>query len=393
MLTGLRGWHATAGVGRTIAVVAERLAPPTIGDRIRWFGWLSWMMIGIIALASSMLILAWFIIFRSPFSALIAPVGIAFVVVYLLNPVVSLLERRGVNRALGVTLVFAIFLGVVATALRFFIPVVADQLSGFIDKLPDYVRTIAEEVEAFAARNDIAIDFSTEDIAQTIQDNRETIVSLLGGVRSFAGQLVHVIVAIGIGFILSIYLLLDLPKIQRTFRSVVPVRMHEEVFGLLDRVGLALGGFFRGQLLVATFVGVATAIGLSLVKLDFAILIGLIAGIFNLVPLIGPFLAAIPAVLVGLLSGQPSKALWSAVVLLIVQQIDNHIVSPNVMGRTVKLHPITVMLALLTGATIAGILGMLVVIPSVAVGKLIVLHLWTKRGALGLPVRAPQPEG
>jgi predicted PurR-regulated permease PerM len=374
--------------------MAQARPTPTLGDRIRWLGWLSWMMIGILSLASTVLVLVYVVLFRSPVSVLVAPLAIAFVVVYLLNPIVSLLERRGLRRGFGVAGVYVLFLAVVSTILRFAVPAIGEQLTGFIDELPGYANTVIERFNTFAADRgfDVRIDLSSDQISRSIQDNRETIISLIGGVRSVAGQIIHMLVVIVIGIILSVYVLLDLPKIQRGFTNVLPASMREEVLAVLDKVGQSLGGFFRGQLLVATFVGVATAIGLSIIGLDFAILIGLIAGIFNLVPLIGPFLAAIPAVLIGLLSGDPSQALWAAIVLLIVQQIDNHVVSPNVMGRTVKLHPITVMLALLAGATLAGILGMLVVIPAVAATKIVAAHLWTKRGALGVAVDdAPAP--
>lgn len=371
----------------------------TFGDRIRWLGWLSWMTIGILALASTLIAGAYLIVFRSPITALIAPVAIAFVVVYLLNPVVTTLERRGVRRGLGVALIYVAFLAVVGTALAFLIPLVARQLTAFIEELPTYATKVIAEINEFAAKRGLAtrINLTSEEIVQYIEDNRGTIVSLLGGVRSFAGQILHILITLVVGIILSIYFLLDLPKIQRGFRGVLPEESRDEWLEVFDKIGQALGGFFRGQLLVALFVGVASALGLSLIKLPFAILIGLIAGIFNLVPLIGPFLAAIPMASVAILSGDPEKALWGAIVLLVVQQIDNHIVSPNVMGRTVRLHPVTVMLALLAGAGIAGILGMLVVIPTVAAGKIVILHLWSKREAVGLGEvdlsPEPDPEG
>ena len=160
---------------------------------------------------------------------------------------------------------------------------------------------------------------------------------------------------------------------------MLPEGRRDEITGLAEKIGGALGGFFRGQLLVATFVGVASAVGLTLVKVPFAAVVGLIAGVFNLVPLIGPFIGAIPAVILGLLSGEPIRALWGALVLLGVQQIDNHIISPNVMGRTVKLHPITVMLTLLAAGSMFGIFGMLIAIPTIAALKAVATHVWSKR--------------
>lgn len=364
--------------------------PRTVGERVLRVGVMSWALIGILLL---LYIIVRYLI--SPLSVIFPPLAIALVVTYLLNPLVSKLERRGVRRGLSVLAIYTLFLAVVGVALAFLIPLIGRQLTGFIEEVPNYATRVVDSVNDFAADRgfEFRVQVTSDEIFQAVQDNREAIVRFLGGVRSVAGQILHIVITLVIALILSIYLLLDLPKIQRAVTKAIPVAQRDEVLGLLDRVGSALGGFFRGQLLVALFVGVASAVGLTLVKLPFAVLIGFLAGIFNLIPLIGPFLAAVPAVIVGVLSDDPMTALWAGVVLLVVQQIDNHIISPNVMGRTVRLHPITVMLALLAGGTIAGVLGMLVVIPGVAAAKIVAQYMWSRRHDLGVSEPVPEPTG
>lgn len=352
-------------------------------ERIRSAGITAWALIGIG-------IVAWTVLVQilGPLSVIVAPLGIALVVVYLLNPLVASLERRGVRRGLGVGAIYLVFLALVSVALGRLIPLIGRELSAFIEALPGYVQQVAKEVNQLAAQRDWAfrLDVSSQDVVEYVGANRDTIFRFLGGVSSVAGQLLHVIITVVLGLILSIYLLLDLPKIQERTTHLIPVAQRAETLGVLEKIGAALGGFFRGQLFVATFVAVASALVLTWpVRLPFAILVGLVAGILNLVPLIGPFIAMVPAVALGLLSDTPSKALGAVVALLIVQQIDNHLISPNVMGRTVRLHPVTVMLALLVGGTLAGILGMLVVIPIVAAGKILATHFWSKRAELGVP--------
>lgn len=354
----------------------------TLGDHLRRAGLIAWSLIGI-----ALVVYGFMRYLIGPIAIVFPPLAIALVVTYILNPVVSVLVRRGAPRWAAVLGIYVLFLGVVSVALAFLIPLIARQVSEFIDELPRYVADVVAAVNRFAARRgfDFRIEVTSQQILDSIQSNRETIVSFLGGVRSVAGQIIHIVITVILGIILSIYLLLDLPKMQVAVTNAIPRRHRDEVLQVLDKVGGALGGFFRGQLLVAAFVGVASAIGLTLIKLPFAVLIGLLAGVFNLVPLIGPFIAAVPAVSVALLSPEPSRAIWAGLVLLIVQQIDNHVISPNVMGRTVRLHPVTVMLALLAGAAIAGIWGMLVVIPAVAAVKIIAVHVWAKREEFGLP--------
>jgi len=309
------------------------------------------------------------------------PVALAVVVVYLLNPLVAKLHRRGLRRGVAVAVIYLAFVAVVGAGLSLLIPVISHQITGFIDKLPTYVDDATAAINRFAARRHInsRIHLTSKQVQDYIVHNRSTIVGVLGGVKSFAFGLIHVLITVVIGTVLSVYILLDLPKISASLRQMLPESRRDEITGLAEKIGGALGGFFRGQLLVALFVGVASAVGLTLVKIPFAAVVGLIAGVFNLVPLIGPFIGAIPAVILGLLSGDPIRALWGALVLLLVQQIDNHIISPNVMGRTVKLHPITVMLALLAAGSLFGIFGMLLIIPGIAAVKAVAQHLWGKR--------------
>jgi predicted PurR-regulated permease PerM len=352
------------------------LHPETAWDRVvRW---------GLFCAALSAIagvVVSVFVFLIWPLRVVFAPIILALVVVYLLNPLVARLQRRGFKRGVSVAVLYVAFIGVVGTGLAFLIPLLAHQIGALLNKLPTYIENATAAINRFAARrhSSFRIKLTPEQVQAYVVHNKGTIRGVLGGVRSFAVSMIHVLITIVIGIVLSVYILLDLPKIQRGFRSMLPERRRDEITGLAEKIGSALGGFFRGQLLVALFVGVASAVGLSLVKIPFAAVVGLVAGVFNLVPLIGPFIGAVPAVILGLLSGDPIRALWGALVLLLVQQIDNHIISPNVMGRTVKLHPITVMLALLTAGSLWGIFGMLLVIPAIATIKAIGSHLWSKR--------------
>jgi len=140
-----------------------------------------------------------------------------------------------------------------------------------------------------------------------------------------------------------------------------------------------VGGFFRGQLFVALMVGALSAFGFWIIDLPFWLVIGAIAGFFNLVPLVGPFIGGAIGFLVGTVTGGVGLGLRAALVELVVQQLDNHIVSPMVMRRTVQLHPATVVLALLAGGTLAGFWGVLLGVPAVAVAKILLGHVWITR--------------
>jgi predicted PurR-regulated permease PerM len=185
--------------------------------------------------------------------------------------------------------------------------------------------------------------------------------------------------------IIAFYLLVDLPHTRRVLDSLVPSAARPEVEAVARRLNRAMGGFFRGQLAVALIVGVLCSSGLATIGLKFWFLVGMIAGLFNLIPLIGPWIGGVPGVAIALTTGSLLQALGVVIVMVAVQQIDNHLITPQVMQRAVRLHPAAVMLALLAGGTLGGLFGLLLAVPGAAALKIIGGHLWRVH-VLGEPV-------
>jgi predicted PurR-regulated permease PerM len=361
----------------------EELArPPVLPPRQRPAGYDRFVRYGVAAWAGiGILLLAWMLLRVLGFArATVAPLLVAMVVVYLLNPVVAALERRGTPRVAGAAVVYLLFIGVVALVLSLVVPAVGHQVAAVARDFPSYVQDVQDQVrrtgERFGQRWELNLDAGR--VSQWLSEagNRQTVTRYMTGLRSFTTSLLHALVVLVLGPIMAFYLLVDLPRLQRGALAMVPPARREEMRELGESIGRTVGGFFRGQLLVALFVGIASSVGLYLIHLPFWLLVGLVAGVFNLVPLIGPFIGGGLAVVIALLNGKPVMALLAVVVLTVVQQIDNHLISPNVMGRTVRLHPVVVMLALLLGATFGGLFGMLVVVPLVGVAKIVFMYLW-----------------
>jgi predicted PurR-regulated permease PerM len=363
---------------------------PSPYERFVRIGIMAWCGIGVIILAYLLLRL---LVYINP---IVPPLLIAVAVVYLLNPLVSALERRGVPRAAGAGIVYVLFLCIVALVISLLVPVVTRQVGQVIDHFPDYLTDAQATISRLAARFGQEPDFrlDAEQVREWLSagENRQAVTRYLTGLRSVTNSVISGLIIIVLGPVMAFYLLVDLPRLRRGAMALIPPDRREEIKGLMDRIGQAVGGFFRGQLLVALFVGVASSIGLWAIGLPYWLLVGMVAGIFNLVPLVGPFIAGGLAVIIALVSGEPLKAVWAALVLLAVQQIDNHLISPNVMGRTVQLHPVVVMLALLVGASFAGLFGMLVVVPLVAMAKIIFLFIWSKYVAYGDELTQGNPD-
>jgi predicted PurR-regulated permease PerM len=364
------------------------LGTPFVIRSARW-GIVAWAVIGVLVLG--------YFFFRFvvyPVRIILPPLVVAMIGVYLLNPVVSGLERRGIPRIWGALLTYLVGVAILGTALTFTIPIVADQVTAFAESAPELIDRVTESFGDLAAGFGIQVDDAG--------GGGESVVDFFGRLLSFTRGLVDLAIIFLVGPIIGFYMLVDMPKIRRGLKALIPSRRRAEVESILEKIGRAIGGFFRGQLLVSLFVGIASAIGLWIVGLPFWAVVGLVAGLFNLIPLIGPFIGGIVAAVIafttetageGLLDLQPGwpLAVGSAVALLIVQQIDNHIMSPNIVARTVRLHPVTVMLGLLAGGTLLGLWGMLLAVPVLASAKILLLHAWDTRMQWPPPTNATAP--
>jgi predicted PurR-regulated permease PerM len=386
----------TGEAGPIIAAVAtpdvrRRLLDTPLVLRAARGGIVAWSLIGIVVLFG---VFIRFVVY--PIRIIFPPLVLALIVVYLLNPLVSRMERRGIARIWGTLITYVIAIGIIGTILSFLVPVVADQVQSFAKHgVPSLVDEVTRSIRDIAGRFGFQIQ-------QTAPTGGEGVLDLFGRLVSFTRGVFSAALVFIVGPILAFYLLVDLPKIKRGLRAMIPTRRRREVESVMEKIGRAIGGFFRGQLLVATFVGIASALVLWIVGLPFWAVVGLVSGLFNLIPLIGPFIGGFVAVLVafttdagagGLLNLEPGwpLAVGSAVALLIVQQIDNHILSPNIVARTVNLHPVTVMLGLLAGGTLLGLWGMLLAVPVLATVKILMLHAWDTR--VQWPPREPGARG
>jgi predicted PurR-regulated permease PerM len=188
--------------------------------------------------------------------------------------------------------------------------------------------------------------------------------------------------------ILAFYLLKDLDFFKKLYNDTLSVFIkkndNRKLRNFLSDINSIVSNFIRGQLLDALIVGILCSIGLSIIKLDFAVLIGMTAGISNVIPYFGPIIGSIPAVIVGLLSGSPIKALFAVIVLIVVQQIDSTLISPKVVGDSVGLHPLFVMLSIIIGGAYFGLWGMLIAVPTAAIIKMFLIRWIEERKSVNL---------
>jgi predicted PurR-regulated permease PerM len=192
------------------------------------------------------------------------------------------------------------------------------------------------------------------------------------------------VLSLVLALIISFYTLLDLNKMSEEAMKLVPESRREDVRHGFATVARVLGGWMRGAFLDSLIVGTLIAVGLTVLGVPYGVAIGMIAGVLNVVPYLGPVAAAGFAALSGLFTGDPWLALWAVVIVLAVQQFDNLWLNPRIMSSNVDLHPVLVVFSLLTGATLFGVPGMLLAVPVAAICKGLFVYYFERRTSQSL---------
>lgn len=345
-----------------------------MSERIRRAGQVAWALVGLAALLALVALAGWSIRVVWP------PLILAGAIVFILNPAVTALQNRHVPRVAGTALSYLAFFAGTGLLGLIVAPLAADQAEDLSDELPTLRASVERWINDRAEQSEdwIITLPSVGEIESQVGAGAggDGLSDTIDTVRDVGSRIFHVLLIAVLAPIIAFYLLVDLPRLLEVAKGLVPARAREEVTVLAVRLNRAVGGFFRGQLLVALIVGVMISIGLALIDLPFWLIVGMVAGLCNVVPLVGPWAGGVLGVVIALTTRDVATALWVVAIMAGAQQIDNHLISPMVMQRTVKLHPAVVMLALLVGGTTSGVFGLLIAVPAAAVMKILISHLW-----------------
>lgn len=301
----------------------------------------------------------------------------AYTLAYLAHPLVTRLERRGLPRWVGV-LLSMLMLTILLGGVSLLISRVVTELAALAADVPAFVtrlQTLPERVSLVVSPglNDVLVE-EIGDVEEPLEVLGQATATwlrahsreLVRGVASLIGGLFQLLVVL----VLTVYLLYRFRDFSKTFLEAFPPRHQAFVRELTKRVDMVVGGYLRAQLLIALFVGVSVWLGLALLRVPLAAALGALAGVANIIPLLGPVIAGVPAVLLALTKGW-SYALATLALLVVINQIDGNLLSPWLFARTTRVHPVTVILAIASGLTLFGLWGALLAVPVAALLKLL----------------------
>ena len=301
---------------------------------------------------------------------------IALLLAYLLDPVVAWLDRHGLPRGAGIAGIGLLLVALLAGLWLLGVNIAAD-LSEMVAQLPGLVEGLQEAPFLVARFVDPSYGTVFDEVFVTVHAWSERLVeSVLPSLEGVdASGVTEQIVAVAGGglqvsviVVLTIFFLVRFGVYRRSILTVVPERHRGGVREVASELGYAVGGYIRGQLLIALFVGVMSYIGFLLIGIPLAHGLGFLAGLLNLVPFFGPILVAIPSVLIALTVGWP-QAIGALVVLILVNQIDAHVLSPIIFSRTVEIDPATIILAIFLGTVLFGLLGAILAVPAAVMAR------------------------
>src|SRR5579864_6301994 len=248
----------------------------------------------------------------------------------------------------------------------------ANDLAGALPLYANEFRARMPEVQLMLGQFGISTDVNRLEVQATsaLEQAATNVLSNLAGILADAGAKV---VDVLLTLVISVYLLVDGPHFAERGMALIPTRHQAKAVFFQENLVRVLGGYIRGQLILALIVGVATWLGMAALQLPYAVVLGVLAGLFQLVPMFGPVLSAVPAVMMALVMPFPT-VVWVLVFFTVLQQVVNNVLSPRISGRAVGLHPLAAMFALLAGFQLAGVLGGLFAVPLAGV-------LWVMLGA------------
>jgi predicted PurR-regulated permease PerM len=328
---------------------------------------------------------------------LLKPLIIALIIAYLLHPATRKLEsvltkhkifkKSDSRKVLSITVVYITVISLFVALICGIYIMIGGQLSRntSISNVVGYITNYLTSNQLTTTMIQEKLDSLNIQVPENINNMvtkgitalQQYITSSIGGIANSVATFVSNILSFLISIILSIYLLKDSEYFKELWNKIFYLIFRKSKAGKVISecatiVDSNFSNYIRGQLLDAAIVGVLSAVALEIIGIDYAIIIGIISGICNMIPYIGPLVGTILAATMGLLSGEPIMILWAIIAMQVVQQIDNNLLAPKIVGDSVGLHPVFTMLAILIGGSLGGLIGMLIAVPVTASAKVLI---------------------
>ncbi|WP_456276427.1 AI-2E family transporter [Bacillus sp. AK128] len=316
-------------------------------------------------------------------STIAPPIILAFIAYYLLNPIVELLERFRIKRIWGIIILIIGFTGALTGVLLLTATSIEAQVKDLVQTFPSYLKQLEDNMTEWAQNSflgpyyDDGYNWVTERLSEFPQLIGTYISSGFQGIQNVASTITNTIISIVTFPFILFFLLKDGKRFQRFSIKLFPPKFRDDTKQILNNIDTQVGSYIQGQIIVATVIGILLFIGYLIIGLEYAFTLAIVAAVTSVVPYLGPTIAIIPAAIIAIVSS-PFMLLKLAIVWIAVQFLEGNFVSPNIMGKTMKIHPLTIILVLLIAGNLFGVIGVILGIPGYAIVKVIGSYLFYK---------------
>lgn len=311
-----------------------------------------------------------------------APLLLSGVAYYLLNPLVDRLERKSkVKRAYGIVTMYLVIAGIITLILLMVIPIIRTQLMGLIDNFPKYSAQIQEEFlhltgSEFFGKIQESVGTDLSDVTGKVTTwGTSFINNAASGVGNFVGTLTEIILAVVTTPFILFYLLRDGKRLPDYLMRFIPTSLQPQSRMVMQEMNSQVASYIRGQIIVSCCIGALLYIGYLIIGLEYSLVLAIVAACTAVVPYLGPAIAITPALVVAMVTS-PFMLLKMVIVWTAVQLIEGKFISPQIMGKSLKIHPITIIFVIIFAGKMFGVLGIILAVPGYAVLKVVVTHIF-----------------
>lgn len=349
------------------------------------------LILGIVALIAlgSYLIREWKIFkIIGTILGILSPFFIGLVIAWLFDPIVTFLQKKGINRLLSTSIVFVLFIAILVLGGSLMIPSLGDQINEIINTAPTVIDNITNFFNNFMDDLSNIYNYDFAEIQSNIVESfNDIFLSITVDLPTTIVNILKSIIDGGINFIfglfIAFYMLLDFNNVRKHLLIFIPKRVHSEFITLTDKLNKMLKSYVQGTLLIMLLLFICQSIGFTIAGLRAPLVFGLFCAITNVIPYVGPYIGGIPAVIVGF-TMDPLTGIFCLISVIICQFLESYFLNPIVMSKTMKLHPVTIMLGLLIFGHFFGILGMILSTPVISCAKVILVYFNDKYQILNM---------
>lgn len=310
------------------------------------------------------------------------PIIATIILFYLVSPIINKLDQRGINKRVSIFGLFIVIVLLIVWGVSYLVPILQNQTKTFMDNLPGYMETIDRMItespfipNAEAVFPNISSYIEKFDLAVITEQINPILTSTFGSLGSVIGTITQLATGFVMIPILLYYILVEGDKIPQRILHHIPTKYRPTTRRIMYRGNYQVSQYIRGQILVALIVGIMFGVGYAIIGLDYGVTLAVISGLLNVIPYLGSFIAVVPALIIGLLTS-PLMFVKVILVLVIEQTIEGRIVSPQILGNSMKIHPVTILLILVGAGHIFGLMGVILGVPGYAVIKVIISELY-----------------